>query len=69
MVLIDQTAAERFWPHEDPVGSRYASSLALIFGRPKPCCAKIVGVVGRSRSDGLDAPYTPHLFLPARQIQ
>jgi len=28
---------------------------------------KVVGVVGRSRSDGLDAPYTPHLFLPAKE--
>ena len=25
-------------------------------------------MVARSRGDGLDAPYTPHIFLPARQV-
>ncbi|HXM23560.1 MAG TPA: ABC transporter permease [Terriglobales bacterium] len=60
VALIDQTAAERFWPHEDPIGKQIRPQ----FGRQQPL-RRIVGVVGRSRSDGLDAPYTPHLFLPA----
>jgi len=63
VVLIDQTAAERFWPNEDPLGKQ----IQLPFG-PQPPWRRIAGVVGRSRSDGLDAPYTPHLFLPARQV-
>jgi predicted permease len=63
VVVIDQTAAERFWPHEDPIGKQ----IRLQFGVQQPK-RRIVGVVGRSRSDGLDAPYTPHMFLPARQI-
>jgi predicted permease len=63
VVLIDQTAAERFWPNADPVGKQ----IRLQFG-PKQPWRRIVGVVGRSRSDGLDAPYTPHIFLPARQL-
>ncbi len=63
VVVIDQTAAERFWPHEDPIGKQ----IRLQFGVQQPL-RRIVGVVGRSRSDGLDAPYTPHMFLPARQI-
>jgi predicted permease len=62
VVLIDQTAAERYWPHEDPVGKQVQPR----FGRGQPM-RRIVGVVGRSRSDGLDAPYSPHLFVPARQ--
>ena len=63
VVLIDQTAAERFWPNDDPVGKQ----IRLQFG-PKQPWRRIVGVVGRSRSDGLDAPYTPHIFLPDRQL-
>jgi putative ABC transport system permease protein len=63
VVLIDQTAAERFWPHEDPLGKQ----VQLQFGAKQPL-RRIVGVVGRSHSDGLDAPYAPHLFLPSRQI-
>ena len=41
--------------------------IRLQFGLKQPW-RRIVGVVGRSRSDGLDAPYTPHIFLPARQL-
>ncbi|MGA8151830.1 MAG: ABC transporter permease [Terriglobales bacterium] len=63
VVLIDQTAAERFWPLEDPLGKQIR--LQVAFGNQP--LRKVVGVVGRIRSDGLDAPYTPHLFLPARQ--
>jgi predicted permease len=63
VVLIDQTAAERYWPHEDPVGKRVQPQ----FGRGQPL-RRIVGIVGRSRSDGLDAPYAPHMFVPARQV-
>jgi len=63
VVLIDQTAAERYWPHEDPVGRQ----VQLQVGR-KQQIWRIVGIVGRARSDGLDAPYAPHLFVPARQI-
>jgi predicted permease len=63
VALIDQTAAERYWPHEDPLGKQ----LQLRFGAKQPL-RRIVGVVGRIRSDGLDAPYMPHVFLPSRQI-
>ena len=57
VVVIDETAAERFWPNEDPVGKQ----IKLQFGQ-KPPWRRVVGVVGRSRADGLDAPYTPHLL-------
>jgi predicted permease len=66
VALIDQTAAERFWPHEDPVGKQIRMRLQLM--GPDQQLRRIVGVVGRSRSEGLDAPYSPHLFLPANQV-
>jgi len=69
-VLIDQTAAERFWPHEDPVGKQIHLQLGpqIQPGPQNPDVRRIVGVIGRSRNEGLDAPYTPHLFLPSRQF-
>jgi putative ABC transport system permease protein len=70
VVLIDQTAAERFWPHEDPVGKQIRLQLGpqIQRGPQNPDVRRIVGVIGRSRNEGLDAPYTPHLFLPSRQF-
>jgi len=63
VVLIDQTAAERFWPNQDPIGKQ----IRTLFGLKRPW-RRVVGVVARSRGDGLDAPYTPHLYFPARQV-
>jgi len=65
VVLIDQTTADRFWPKEDPVGRQ----IRLLFGGGNSPLRKIVGVIGRSRSDGLDVAYAPHIVLPARQLR
>ncbi len=64
VALVDQTAAEKFWPNEDPIGKQVKFSQ---FG-PKAPWRRIVGVVARGRIDGLDAPYAPHIFVPARQV-
>jgi len=63
VVVIDQTTAERFWPNENPVGKQ-----VRFFFAPNQPWRRIIGVVGRSRSDGLDTPYVPHIFLPATQV-
>ena len=63
VVIIDQTAAERFWPNEDPIGKQVRFPQ---FGR-QPQWRRVVGIVGRSRTEGLDAPYAPHIFFPATQ--
>jgi putative ABC transport system permease protein len=64
-VLIDQTAAERFWPNEDPVGKRL---LPGYFRGPNPRWLTIAGIVGKTKTDGLDAPYEPHIFLSESQF-
>lgn len=64
VALIDESAAEKFWPNQDPLGHQVRFPQ---FG-PKQPWRRIVGVIGRNRSDGLDAPYTPHIFVPARQV-
>jgi predicted permease len=64
VALIDQTAAELFWPNQDPIGKRIQRIVPVA---PSPPPATIVGIVGRMKSDGLDAPDRPHIFLPALQ--
>ena len=65
VALIDQTAAERFWPNQDPIGKRIQR---VAPGAPNPPpLSTIVGIVGRMKSEGLDAPYLPHIYLPALQ--
>jgi putative ABC transport system permease protein len=65
VALIDQTTAERYWPNDDPIGKRIQ---VPDFGRgPGRRFATIVGVVGRTKSNGLDAPYAPQIFITAYQ--
>jgi putative ABC transport system permease protein len=65
VALIDQTAAELYWPHDDPIGRRIQ---VRDFGRDlTPRMATIVGIVGKTRSNGLDAPYAPQVFISAYQ--
>ncbi len=64
VALIDQTAAERFWPNQDPIGKRIQFVLPGAASQP---LSTIVGVIGRMKSEGLDAPYQPHILLPALQ--
>lgn len=65
VALIDQTAAERYWPNEDPIGKRV--QLNIPGAVPTPPLATIVGIIGRMKSEGLDVPYSPHMLFPAYQ--
>jgi predicted permease len=61
--LIDEAMASRYWPNEDPVGRR------IKFGRrgSNAPWMTIAGVVGNIKTDGLDQPDQPHLYLPILQ--
>jgi putative ABC transport system permease protein len=65
VVLIDQTAADLFWPNQDPIGKRV--KVVAPGARVPPPWTTIIGIVERTRSDGLDAPYRPHFLYPALQ--
>ncbi len=65
VVLIDQTAAEHFWPNEDPVGKRILPGFAQ---GPNSQWLTIAGVVGKTKTDGLDAPYSPHIYFSELQF-
>jgi putative ABC transport system permease protein len=66
VAVIDQTAAELYWPNEDPIGKRIQMILpGAKVDLPQP--TTIVGILGRTRSEGLDRPYSPHIFVPTYQ--
>src|SRR5206468_9903332 len=60
VVIINDAAARRYWPVEDPIGRRVS------LGAPDDW-REIVGVVGDTRHEGLDADADPAAFLPQHQ--
>lgn len=65
VAIIDQKFAQRFWPHENPIGKH------LWFDPKKPFM--IAGVVGVVKQYGLDnegkiAVYLPHLLHPENDM-
>jgi putative ABC transport system permease protein len=62
VALISQTMARRFFPDEDPIGKR------VTLGDPQTGpWLTIVGIVGDTRSEGLDAEPYPQMYQPYRQ--
>jgi len=61
-VIVNETAAGRFWPGEDPIGKR-VSVWFSVFTRG----AEVVGVVGDVRYGPMDRPPQPDAYLPFRQ--
>jgi putative ABC transport system permease protein len=60
VALIDEEAARRYWPGEDPIGRRirYVWNDTWI---------TVVGVVGNVRRDSLSASLSPSMYVPMRQ--
>lgn len=59
VVLIDETAARRYWPEQDPAGRR------LSFSQNR--WRMVVGVVGAVKSSGLEAEGRPQVYMPYTQ--
>jgi putative ABC transport system permease protein len=62
VVVINQRAAERFWPGESPVGRRIRLSLDATAP-----LHEVIGVVGDTRAYGLGRAPEPALYLPHAQ--
>lgn len=60
VVIINEAAAKRYWPSENPIGRRLQ-----IDGPP---WRTVVGVVGNVRHNGLDRDFKPELYLPFTQV-
>lgn len=61
-VVIDQSAARRYWPNRDPVG------LMGHFGNPKGDAFQVLGIVGDVKNNGLDNPTMPEIYLSAAVV-
>jgi putative ABC transport system permease protein len=62
-VVVDEEAAKRFWPNEDPVGKRIGRGSR----DGQPIWWTVVGVVGHTAHEGLDAERRVQLYYPYRQ--
>ena len=69
VAVIDEEFVRRYWPREDPIGKR------ITFGPPAGAAdtsarewIEIVGVVGHTKHEGLDADARLQLYLPYAQV-
>ncbi len=68
VVIINQTLAQRLFPHTDPIGQRIAwTGDVLRFTPISPEWRTIVGVVGNTQDGGLDASPSSVVFQPFAQ--
>jgi predicted permease len=68
VAIINQTAANRFWPNEDPIGKRVWFGGGSTFDRPDSS-AEIVGIVGDVAYQHLDErPFQPDFYTPYAQF-
>jgi predicted permease len=61
VVLVNETMAKRWWPHESAIGKKIMQG-----GKAVPPM-EIVGVVGDLKEDGVDQPQWPEVFEAAAQ--
>ena len=63
VAVINETAAQRFWPGADPLGKR------LSFGRPDgpEVWRQVVGVVKSTRHFGIEKEPQPEVYVPVEQ--
>jgi putative ABC transport system permease protein len=68
VAIINETAARRFWPDEDPIGKRVWFGGGSNFDRPDSS-AEIVGIVGDVAYQHLDRhPFQPDFYTPFAQF-
>ena len=59
--ILNEYAAERYFPGKDPIGRELAR------GRADGLRVTVVGVVATARHDGPNQPYKPEIFVPIAQ--
>ena len=66
VVIINEVAAKRFWPNENPLGKRITIGMGeevKLYG--KPVSREIVAVVGNVKHEHLQDDYQPEMYIPA----
>jgi putative ABC transport system permease protein len=64
VLMINESAARRYWPGENPVGKR----LSFTTGSVQPTWLAIIGVVKDVLHDGVDSAAKPTIYLPFLQV-
>ncbi len=59
VAVVNETAARRLWPNEDPIGRRVSFDRSRWY--------RVVGVSGDVRYGGLESPPPPEIFVPHAQ--
>ena len=67
VVLINEALANRFWPHENPVGQyiQIGTGLGVQANEPQ---RTIIGVVGDTHNNALGHPPDPMMMVPTAQV-
>jgi putative ABC transport system permease protein len=60
VVIVNESLARRYWPHESAVGKH------IVVGRQTP--AEVIGVAGDVKNSGLAVDTRPQLYLPFPQL-
>src|SRR3954469_10493125 len=66
VVLITESAAQQYFPNEDPIGKTITLGWGRGPGKPR-AGGEVVGILGDVKDAGLDEPNPPQIFLPLRQ--
>jgi putative ABC transport system permease protein len=67
IVLISETAAQRWWPGQDPIGKRMRISGTTV--EQGTLWRTVAGVVKDVKQNGLDAPHSLQVYIPHAQHQ
>lgn len=65
VVIINEAAAKKYWPNENPINQRLRIHISMVDLKSEP--RLIIGVVGNVRSQSLTAEPLPELYIPHAQ--
>ena len=65
VAIVNEVAARRYWPGENPIGKQLRSHISLIEQKSRP--RTIVGIVGNVRFDALEENPEPEIYIPHAQ--
>lgn len=69
VVIINQAAAKRFWPGENPIGKHITIGMPSeveLYGNA--VSREIVGVIGNVKHENLTDDFAPEMYIPAWQL-
>jgi predicted permease len=68
VTVINEAAARRFWPNENPIGQRITVGQPHVPDLADPAPREIIGIVGDVREEGLANFAPPLIYVPISQL-